>query len=121
MKQVCSTIVITVGLACGPLLGQERSVAGDWNLEMSWREGGTSTGTCTLQQQDQAVTGTCGSAEDRFPVRGELQGNRLSLHVDVAQTGMDFSGELNQSQNAIRGECVIPGVNTGMFTLTKVR
>jgi len=112
--------VITVGLACGSLLAQEPSVAGDWNLEMSWQEGGTSTGTCALHQQNEKITGTCGSADERFPVRGELQGNRLSLHVDVARAGMDFSGELNQSQNTVHGECVIPGVNTGMFTLTKV-
>jgi hypothetical protein len=74
MKQACCTIVITVGLACGSLLAQEPSVAGDWNLEMSWQEGGTSTGTCALQQQNEKVTGTCGSAEERFPVKGELQG-----------------------------------------------
>jgi carbon monoxide dehydrogenase subunit G len=99
------------------------NVSGTWELEMMWPET-NSTGQCTFQQEGVNLTGTCGGA-DRFPLKGRVDGNRLSWQVDVEQGGatgrMEFSGELNREGTAVRGSCSVVGANSGTFTMKRSR
>lgn len=114
-------VLLTVGLVSVALLAQTANVSGNWELEMRW-PGDTSRGTCSFQQDGQRLTGTCGG-DDKFPLNGRVEGNRVSWQMEVPQGGatfrMEFAGELDPQSNTISGACTIVGANDGTFTLRK--
>jgi carbon monoxide dehydrogenase subunit G len=121
MKRIL--ILMTAGMLSAVASAQTANVSGTWELEMTWPEA-KSTGSCTFQQQGENLAGTCGGA-DRFPVKGRVEGNRLSWQVDVQQEGttgrMEFSGELDREGTTIRGSCSVVGANSGTFTMKRAR
>ena len=116
-------VLATLGVLSATESARSANVSGSWELEMTWPEG-KSTGTCIFQQEGESLTGSCGGA-DRFPVKGKVEGTRLSWHFEVKQNGhagrMEFSGELNQEGTIIRGTCSVVGANNGTFTMKKSR
>ena len=117
-----AAVILAVGMLAVTASGQVANVSGNWELQMAWPEA-TSTGVCTFKQERDTLTGTCGSATDRFPVMGRVEGNRLSWQVNVTQDGstgqMEFSGELDGQGTTIRGTCNIVGANSGTFTMKR--
>jgi hypothetical protein len=120
MKGILALVVSAATLSVASS-AQVQNVSGTWELEMFWPEG-KSTGTCTFEQEDNRITGTCGGA-DKFPVMGRVEDNRLSWQFDVQQDGstgrMTFSGELIDNGMTIRGACSIVGLNDGTFTMKR--
>jgi hypothetical protein len=116
------TVILVAGLLAVTASGQVTSVSGTWELQMAWPET-TSTGVCTFKQEGDTLSGTCGSATERFPVMGRVESNRLSWQVNVTQEGstgrMEFSGELDAQGTTIRGTCNIVGANSGTFTMKR--
>jgi hypothetical protein len=97
-------------------------VSGIWNLEMHWLGSDThSIGVCTLQQDDQKLTGSCDSAKS--VISGEVSDRKLSFRIDVEQNGqkgsMTFTGTLDESGRTIEGACKIVGGQDGTFTMNK--
>jgi hypothetical protein len=120
MRILVVTLVATFSVVAS---AQLPNVSGTWELEMMWPEA-NSTGSCTFQQDGASLTGTCGGA-DRFPLKGGVDGNRVSWEVAVEQGGatgrMEFSGELNREGTAVRGSCSVVGANSGTFTMKRTR
>ena len=116
-------VLATLGLFSAVEAAPSANVSGTWELEMTWHEA-KSTGTCIFQQKGESLTGSCGGA-DRFPLKGQVEGSRLSWHFEVKQNGetsrMEFSGELNQEGTTISGTCSVVGANSGTFTMKKSR
>jgi hypothetical protein len=112
------TAILVVGMLAATASGQPANASGTWELQMTWPEA-TSTGVCTLKQEGDTLTGTCGSATDRFPVMGRVEGNRLSWQVNVTQDGstwrMEFSGELDAQGARVSGTCSIVDANSRTF------
>ena len=121
MKRIL--VFALVGMLSTVASAQLANVSGAWELEMTWLEA-KSTGSCTFEQKGENLTGTCGGAE-RFPLKGRVEGNRLSWQVDVEQGGasgrMEFSGELDREGTVIRGSCSIVGANSGTFMMRRTR
>ena len=119
--QLVFVSMVAVLLSLGAL-AQSVAVSGTWDLEMAWPEL-TSTGECTFQQDGATLTGSCGGGDSKFPVKGRVEGNRLSWQSDVTQDGttdrMEFSGELDARGTTIRGSCTIVGANSGTFTMKR--
>jgi hypothetical protein len=96
-------------------------VSGTWQLEMRWSGDMKSTGDCTLKQDGDKLSGTCGT--EHSMVTGQTKGNRLSWQVDVTQDGsqgtMKFDGELDERGMTISGSCSIVGGQSGTFTMRK--
>lgn len=116
-------VLATLGLFSAAETAPLANVSGTWELEMTWPEA-KSTGTCIFEQEGENLTGSCGGA-DRFPLKGRVEGTRLSWQLDVKQNGetgrMEFSGKLNQEGTAISGTCSVVGANSGTFTMKKSR
>ena len=114
-------LCLAVGMLSVLVLAQSANVSGIWELEMMWPET-TSTGSCIFEQQGESLAGSCGG-DERFAVRGRVDGNRVSWQFDVAQGGaagrMEFSGELDGQETTIRGSCTIVGANSGTFRMKK--
>jgi hypothetical protein len=121
MKRIL--VLTLVGMLSTVASAQLANVSGAWELEMMWPEA-NSTGSCTFQQEGASLTGTCGGA-DRFPLKGRVDGNRVSWQVAVEQGGatgrMEFSGELDREGSIIRGSCSVVGANSGTFTMKRTR
>ena len=99
------------------------NVSGTWDLEMRWPDGSVSTGACVLEHKGDALSGTCGGGNDRFPATGRAVGGDVSWTVDVKQGGadasMEFTGTLDGAGMAIAGTCRIVGVQGGTFTMKR--
>ena len=119
MTLLAATLISGVALASTM---STPDVSGIWDLEMTWGEGTRSTGVCTLEQEGETLTGTCGGAE-KFGVKGSVENNRVSWKVAVEHEGgqgqMEFSGQLDESGRTITGSCRIVGGQDGTFTLTR--
>ena len=96
-------------------------VSGNWQLEMRWSGDMKSTGDCTLKQDGEELSGTCGT--EHSMLTGQTKGNRLSWQVDVTQDGtqgtMKFDGDLDERGTTISGSCSIVGGQSGTFTMRK--
>jgi hypothetical protein len=101
----------------------QANVSGTWDLEMRWPDGSISTGACVFEQKGDALSGTCGGGNDRFPATGRVVGGDLSWAVDVKQGGadasMEFSGKVDGAGTTIAGTCRIVGVQGGTFTMKR--
>ena len=123
----CAVAVFTLAvLSVAALTLSAPDVSGIWDLEMRWvgaTETITSGGECRFTQEQDVVSGTCGGGTDRFPIVGEITGNRLSWHVDVKQSGsagrLEFVGEIDERGTTIRGSCRVVGIQDGTFIMTK--
>ena len=114
--------VVALSMAWVAVLAQV-NVSGTWDLEMRWPDGSISTGACVLEQKGDALSGTCGGGNDRFPVTGRAVGGDVSWAVDVKQGGadasMEFTGKVDDAGTGIAGTCRIVGVQGGTFTMKK--
>jgi hypothetical protein len=114
--------VVALSVASVAVLAQA-NVSGTWDLEMRWPDGSVSTGACVFDQKGDALSGTCGGGNDRFPATGRAVGGDVSWAVDVKQGGadavMEFTGKVDGAGNAISGTCRIVGVQGGTFTMKR--
>lgn len=114
-------MIVVFAEPAGPFA--QASVTGTWELEMRWPDGSVSTGICVFEQKGEALTGTCGGGNDRFPATGRAVGVEVSWVVDIKQGGadaaMDFTGKSDGPGTTIAGTCRIVGVQGGTFTLKK--
>ena len=114
--------VVALSVASVAVLAQV-NVSGTWDLEMRWPDGSVSTGACVLEQKGDALSGTCGGGNDRFPATGRAVGGDVSWNVDVKQGGadavMEFTGKVDGAGTTIAGTCRIIGVQGGTFTMKK--
>jgi hypothetical protein len=97
-------------------------VSGEWQLEMSWSQGVTSTGRCSFTQEGRKLGGWCGGS-DRYAIAGEVVDHKLSWQFEVESDGnggrMEFVGEVNEEGTTIEGSCSIVGGQDGTFTMKK--
>ena len=116
--------VLTVALLSGVGLAVSAiDVSGTWDLEMKWSSDAKSTGGCTFTQEGDKLSGTCGRLDEKFPLVGKVQNNKLSWHVDVEQHGtkgrMEFDGEVDEQGATIKGSCRVVGGLDGTFAMKK--
>ena len=99
-------------------------VSGVWDLDMHWSGSEShSTGVCTIKQDGQKLTGSCGPGNSTLT--GGLLDRSLTLQIDVEQDGnkgqMTFTGTVDENVTAIKGSCQIVGGQEGTFVMKKQR
>jgi hypothetical protein len=121
MDALTRLLFAVVFLLVSALTLSASDVSGTWQLEMRWSGDVKSTGDCTLKQDGDKLSGTCGSENSKLT--GQTAGNRVSWQVDVTQDGsqgrMKFDGELDERGTTLSGSCGIVGGQSGTFTMRK--
>jgi hypothetical protein len=97
-------------------------LSGVWDLEMVFTSSGaTSTGVCNFNQQDDKLTGSCGTED--VPITGEVNGDKVSWRFEAQQGErkhtMVFMGVVEQEGPRVKGTCRVVGGPEGTFTATK--
>jgi hypothetical protein len=114
----CSTLLC----ASAAFAAGAPNVAGDWSIHNSIA-GNESDQQCTFVQKDNAITGSCKSAEGKdLPVTGSLDGNKATWKYDSEYNGspltMVYTATLDETGKIAGSVEVQPFGVTGDFTAT---
>lgn len=110
-------------LSIAPLLAVEARAAdlsGDWKIEGEV-SGYAVTPVCTLKQQDNKLTGGCKSDQNDSPLKGEVDGQKVTWQYEVDYNGEKYTLQWSatlESDTAMKGTISVGG-GEGAFTAKK--
>jgi len=71
------------------------SIAGNWQVSWTGRDGNAKQGTMRIQQKGSSLTGTFQAPRGSAKLSGNLQGNQVSIAVKAGKRDFSFSGTVD--------------------------